>query len=547
MKFIQKIHLFIIQKSYIQFLLVFVFLFSIFSLVYISFPFVTSGDDHFFHIRFAEHMRDVGVIDAFKDFKALYFTKHVQLNEYFIYYNFLFYIVLIPFTYLSPLFLGIKFYGVFSATCAFLLLYFCFKKLNIKYAFLWLIMILGVFNHLLIYRFFFARPYTLAPALLILCLLLAHKNKHKLLCVFSFLYVFWHSATFYFPLLIVFLYSFFCKVYKKRWNNKIVGYSTAGVFLAILSIYLIPSNFFYLMYDIFFKIFSETILGNSVNIPEGIEVYRKDFLTFLGQNQVPIFLWIISVTYFVQKSLRIFKDNVIETLQNKEKNNLIFQSSLFFLSATFFSASFLLSGRFEDFSFFFMAFFIVIIWDEIISSGICAKPTKKVFMTSVIVLSTLFFSSNSLSLYSSFATATNPLTFSNVGRWINNNVPKHSVIFFSNWSWFPQLYYYAPGYRFVTGIEPRFLYDYNPELYWEWRHISVDGYVCKTEICDENIITKLSHVQGEEIAKAIVDHFESRVILITKKDISLKKILDSSKYFELVYQDNDLFFIYKIK
>src|SRR5690349_8327562 len=113
------------KRKYLKNFLIFSFFFSIFFAVYFSVSTLSSSDDHFFHFRFASWIVDHGFFQSFRDLKAIYFSKIAQGNQYFVYYNFLFYLVIIPFTFITPLTLGIKLYAVFAVAFAFWLLYYC--------------------------------------------------------------------------------------------------------------------------------------------------------------------------------------------------------------------------------------------------------------------------------------------------------------------------------------------------------------------------------------------------------------------------------------
>ena len=80
---------------------VFFFCVTFFSVLYLTIDGVFSLDDHFFHIRFAQLFWQEG-ISAFTDFQSIYFSKMGIGHEYFVYYNFLFYIALIPFAFIVP-------------------------------------------------------------------------------------------------------------------------------------------------------------------------------------------------------------------------------------------------------------------------------------------------------------------------------------------------------------------------------------------------------------------------------------------------------------
>ena len=197
---------FVCSRDYLKVLLVFSLFLTILILAYFSLPTLSSGDDHFFHFRFAEHLRQDGFLNSFHDFKSIYFSKMSQGGDYFVYYNFLFYLVLIPFTYIQPLFISIKLYAVLTAALSFAILYWCCLRLNIKYSLIWVGIIFALTNYNGIWRLFLSRPYAIAPALLLLLLVFLNRKNYWGIFVINFVYFFWHSATFFFPLTISLVY-----------------------------------------------------------------------------------------------------------------------------------------------------------------------------------------------------------------------------------------------------------------------------------------------------------------------------------------------------
>ena len=78
-------------KSWMPVFLIFALFFGVFFAVYFSVSTLSSGDDHFFHFRFAQQMLSNGFFQSFWNFKSIYFSKMAQGNAYFMYYNFIFY------------------------------------------------------------------------------------------------------------------------------------------------------------------------------------------------------------------------------------------------------------------------------------------------------------------------------------------------------------------------------------------------------------------------------------------------------------------------
>ena len=49
--------------------------------------------------------------------------------------------------------------------------------------------------------------------------------------------------------------------------------------------------------------------------------------------------------------------------------------------------------------------------------------------------------------------------------WLADHTPAGSLIFNADWAEFPELFYYNQRNVYVTGLDPRYLYDAQPELW----------------------------------------------------------------------------------
>jgi hypothetical protein len=49
-------------------------------------------------------------------------------------------------------------------------------------------------------------------------------------------------------------------------------------------------------------------------------------------------------------------------------------------------------------------------------------------------------------------------------EWLRNNVPSGQIIFNTDWDDFPRLFYYDPTHYYVSGLDPSYLFDRDPDL-----------------------------------------------------------------------------------
>jgi hypothetical protein len=550
----------IYQKDYIKILSVYLLFFVGFSLVYFSTTRFLSHDDQFFHIRFAEILRQKG-FGAFKDFHWVYFSKISQNQQYFIYYNFLFYLVLIPFSIVSPLFLGIKLYGVVMASLVFTIFYFFLLKTKEKRAFIWTLFTFAAVNYASIWRLLMARPFTLAAALLLLELYVIYRKKYWHLFFLSIFYFYWHTATFFFPAGIAVLYIAFESFYGKKTDWKIIYSSVLGTGLALgATVFFAPGLFLY-MKNIIFGVYYDTIIGKKIGIAEGGELYSTDFFNFIRSNTIIMALLAIGIVFEISLYIKSKKQGNSESPSENENNKQALRGTLFFLSIVFLFGVFL-SARNADFFTFFSAAYIVLTFNLFFKSiKFDNVLVKKSLFVGIIIIIIYLFIGNMLFLHEQISSSGSYESVEGTSSWLKNNTDKGEIVFNPAWGWFTLLFYYNPSNYYVAGIEPRFLYDYSPKLYWTWWNISNFGYVCLQEQCD-NIQAQQNYFfrnserkklwykdEGNKIADIIKNDFKSRYIITAPTLKNMNDVLDNNDRFEKVYSDSIYkeYSIYRIK
>ena len=551
-------------RNYLQLLLIFSFFFLVFIAVYFSVSTLSSTDDHFFHFRFVEQMQQNGFFQSFWDFPSIYFSKMAQGNAYFVYYNFLFYLVILPFTFITPLYLGIKLYAVFAVALAIVLLYYCLKKFEIKNPLILTLVITAITSTAALWRFFLSRPYALAPSILLVLLLFLYKRNYVGVFIVSLLYMYWHSATFFMPICVAVAFYVIERFYGQKGDRKNLLSAAAGAVVAVGGTYLVSSGFLHYMRDIIFGTFIDTILGHKVAIAEGSELYPMDFFNFVQANAL-IFSAFVTVLVVDLYNYIAFKFRALTAdtyLSGLPENRRILQMTVLILSAIFFLGTVAVSGRFGDYFTFFAGLYIALSFDYIrrsitISGSAILRRGVSIGLSVVLIY---LFVSSMLFLQQRIGYGARPFEFYGSGQWLKTNTKPGDIVMQTNWSWFTGLYYYSPKNNYALGLEPRFMYTYNPELYWTWQHIAFNGYMCNEEICDEaaqkqkvafkDNATALEYAktEGNKIAEAMKESFHSSYIVTSRDFLVLGFILDHNKNFSKEYYDQIYgYMIYSVK
>jgi len=106
-------------------------------------------------------------------------------------------------------------------------------------------------------------------------------------------------------------------------------------------------------------------------------------------------------------------------------------------------------------------------------------------------------------------------------QWVRSNVPAGEIVFNTDWDDFPRMFYFDPTHRYVSGLDPTYLYDRNKEL--------------------SRLYDRITLGKEKDPGPLIRDRFGSRFVFTDNADIHssfYNNALDSG-WFEVVYEDED--------
>jgi hypothetical protein len=116
--------------------------------------------------------------------------------------------------------------------------------------------------------------------------------------------------------------------------------------------------------------------------------------------------------------------------------------------------------------------------------------------------------------------SSDPDSFYKAGaEWLQKNVPATDVVFNTDWDDFPRLFYYDPTHRYVTGLDPTYLFDRDPAL--------------------SKLYDRITLGNEEDPGPLIRDRFGARYVF---SDNSHDDFFDNAKasgWFDIVYEDGD--------
>ncbi len=456
----------------LSFFLVFLVFLSIFLFLQFQSPWLI-GFDGYFHIKFSYLLREHGFIDR------LPWLRYTIYNDYFRDHHLLFHYLLIPFTFGNLMTLGKIAASIFMAFAGFCL-YILLRSSNVPYpAFITIVSFLS--SSALLFRLEMLRIQSLSLAFLLIIFLLHYKKRYKLIFLFSMLFVYLYDA---FPLVImislVFMLSEF--VLGKKLNYRYLLYSSAGILTALIVNPYFPNNITSFFFNIYRTLFLKV---------EGIK---------LGSEWYPYSSWALIENMLLASAvffLLVLFLPFVRNISREEFSALII--AILFLILT------MKSRRFVEYS----PVFIMLSASLIIGRRI----NRKILLLSIITLFpvALF---NYYSAAKEIKNAPNPEIYEGSALWLMEHSREKEIVFNADWDDFPFLFFYNHKNYYIVGLDPMYMYKYDPELYRLYQRITKGKVLVPGRIIKEKF--KASYI--------FVDRKHKKFIKQLKMDINVKKV-----------------------
>jgi hypothetical protein len=479
----------------------------------------TIGDpDGFYHAKITDILSHGQILHS------LPWMQTSTLVKNFTDHHFLYHALLTPLVRaLGPLW-GVKISAVLFATSAVLVFYWLLKKLKINYSW-WLSLFIITLPHLNL-RWSLIKSNSLS---FILCIFLIYsliKNKPILSAMTGFLFVWLYGGwPIIFPILLSWIVSIFIfnrtspstKKNKHYWPTiySLIG----GVVLGLISHPYWPKNlYFYWQQVVQIGIIN---LGDKFTV--GSEWYGSNFFQiFTTAPHLFIFaLLLLAILIFHHHHLQ--------------------QKTIFSLLMTFgFLVLTVKSSRQIEYLLPFLLLFITFALDDL-KCILSYENLKKYWQKINIYLKAYLISSLAvLIIFSAIlvlhrANTVNiphaiPLNrFAKASTWIQNNTEQGAIIFHDDWDQWPMLFYHNQNNYYLIGLDPTFMYNFNPNLHQLYLKI-------------------ISGEESDDLAIKITKHFHSNYVFLEKinQNNLLETALIIDQNINLAYEDEEVK-IYQIK
>ncbi len=395
-------------------------------LSYLQFSYTKLQQDDYFHIRYAQMMRQNG---PYRQFPWLRYTI---LNEKFYDKHFLYHVLLIPFSFGDLIFWG-KVASIVFAIALGTLFYWFLKHYKIRYPLFWsLLFIFGSKSFLI--RLLAIRPITFAAAFFIFIVHFLFQKKYVWLVIVNYLFVLSYSA-FILSLVISVVYTLSYLIYHKEFSLKPILFTLAGIAAGIIVNPYFPANI-PVLYAQYFK-------GSLVR--SGLEP---------NLEWLPLSSWNLFLTAWVV--IGIFFVVLLISLINRKKYSSY--AVFFFIQTSIFFISYLKVSRGIDQFLPFALLFSAFAFTE------TEIKIPKVARIIIVLFPLVPMVMNSLYTVKSFDRIS-VIDNSGSARWLMENTEKNSHVFIANYGAFPQLFFYNQHNTYTLGLDPNYMKEYDEKLY----------------------------------------------------------------------------------
>ena len=487
---------------------------------------ICCGDfDGYYHIKWSRILWDS--IRSHRFPPAFPWLPLTTLNpKDYVDHHLLFHFLQIPFTWFHDLRLGAKIASLAFGALAVLSCYWLLVRYRIRYLLIWLIALLACSSPFL-YRLNMAKAPPLAIIYLIAGIHFLFTKRYwpllPLALVFSLTY-----DTFLLLFLATIIWMAVVAWTERRFEWRPLVWVTLGITAGLVCNPYFPHNL-YLLYEHLKTKFTASDFSTKV----GSEWYAYDSWEFLANSLVACVAMIVGYIAF---------DPADRKRSHYPLFLLLFSTALLIMNARW--------KRFAEywppFAVMFSAF-AVQPWLEGARSTLTRLPSDvleelqpfldreggfglaqrrerqewaRILITAVVTLLLTVALSFNLAFTTRDIAASEPHEYYRAGaEWLRTHVPTQQIVFNTDWDDFPRLFYYDPSHYYVSGLDPTYLFDKDPDL--------------------SRLYDRITLGKEDDPGPLIRNRFGSRYVFSDNAHDDFFAHARESGWFEIVYEDKE--------
>lgn len=511
--------------------------FLLFLLVYLLIHSSVNGlfgvDDPYYHVKHSWLIEQAGKLDLIEPWLEFHFFAYAPTDPWWGYHLILAFFI----HFFGPL-VGAKIFAAILASSVFTVFYYIISQLKIDKPLVWTWLFFSS-SSLFQFRLLLERPLVLSMSILPLAFWLTAKKRHLSLFFLALLYVIFYNLG---PLVLVVAAIYLAAEYwlTKKLELRTLLAALAGILAGVL-IHPRSLNYLYVMFIHFWQVLYLKFI-EGVELGVGEEIQTKSLVYFFQANFLAAIFFLLAVTIFF--AFRFYK-----------KERAVIYSSLGLISFFWFSVTLFVPRAVDywvPFAWLFAASVLAAFYSSQDFKVMVDFLAKRVHLKLVV-----FFAASALILIvaGNYLQVFNQLNsrnlsrvdqdFKQAGDWLKANSSEGAIVFYDNWSYWPMMFFYDDYNHYVTGMDPTFLYEYSPDLFWLWSNISRKGIYCeRPDECPELSPRDKMGLIGQGVKES----FRANYILASNKDDSrLLQVLQNRRQDFIKGLENEQFVIYIIK
>lgn len=431
--------------------------------------------------------------------------------------HFFFHLLLIPFTWFKDLAFGAKLSGVLFASVAVCACIWLILHYRIPFATLWLIALVGS-SSLFLYRMSMTRAQSISVIFVMAGIFLLFEGKYVWLIPAAFLYA-WTYNLFVILGLMVLLWEAAGWWSESRVEWRPLAWTAIGMVAGFVLNPYFPNDL---------RLFFQHVVARGVEA--GIE-------QGIGAEWYPLSSWLLLKTSFIAFGAMAIGYIAFGFLLGVRDRKHVRRPLFLLLFATCMLFATVRSKRFAEYwppvAVLFAAFSLQALWDGNGESKQSQRSAKAPPNSGEIVtenekarLAVVACLLAGAAVYQAWfarqiiATPVGPDQYRNGAQWLLANVPPGEIIFDSTWEDFPKLFYYDDSHVYVSGLDPLYLENGNPEL--------------------GSLYARIAAGQEKQVGPLIRSSFGARYVFVSgfsNRDFRITAAL--SGQFERVYADRE--------
>lgn len=458
--------------------------------------------DGFYHITHAKIYRERGPL--YSEFPWTQFSVMKDLKAD-IWWGF--HLFLIPFTFIKDGILGIKLAGAFITFLTLAGFYWVLKRLKILWPLLWTL-IFAVASPDVMYRLTMTRPHNLSLALtLMIFALMLTSGKRAMLIILGAISSFLHIALGWLPIFAALVSNLVFKIRREPMQWKNVLYLALGSAIGLFA----RSNPLAVLKLAYTQVVGIMIAkANNIPLTFGRELKPHAF-DLLLRNALPTLVILTTAFIFYRISSQRIHNSESEKLKSTLFASLIISTIFLFVSALVARRSY---DIFAGFSIIAAASALTLYINsrEIIKQRPVYQKFRRIIISSLIIAIGLL-GLNSTPVFIQYnEKAWVPTHLKESAEWLKQNSQPGEVVFHTSWDQFGSLFFWNQHNYYINGMDPIFMYAYNPSLYWK-THFMFTTDEAYNQTCGR---IRCTAEEAEDTAAVLAKDFKASYVVLRK-------------------------------